>query len=103
MSHAEASFLQSVIALTYIILLLVVLPDGGHLLLAKLRFFTAREKDLRLAQASAVLTAVGTMAQGLAETRTVLVADIVVADMGRGYTFMITGLMTLYGRGGGLG
>lgn len=93
MSYSEAGLLQSVMAFTSLVLLLVVLPTTSQVLLTKLRF-SAREKDLRLAQASAVLSALGTMLQGLAETKAALVAGIVVAGTGGGYTFMIRGLMT---------
>ena len=93
MSYSEAGLLSSVIALTSLLLLLVVLPGLSYLLLTKAKI-TGREKDLRLAQASAVLAALGTILQGLAETKAMLVAGIVVAGMGGGYTFMIRGLMT---------
>ena len=92
MSYSEAGLLQSVTAFTTLVLLLVILP-GTSRLLHTLRV-SEQEKELRLAQVSAVLSAAGTMLQGLAETKTLLIAGIVVAGMGGGYTFMIRSLMT---------
>ncbi|KAK1751710.1 major facilitator superfamily domain-containing protein [Echria macrotheca] len=93
MSYSEAGLLASVIAFTSLLLLLVVLPGTSQLLLSRLGF-SARQKDLRLAQASAALAALGVILQGVARDKVVLVAGIVVAGMGGGYTFMVRGLMT---------
>lgn len=92
-SFSEAGLLQSVIVFTSLALLLVVLPTASQLLLDKAGL-SAREKDLRHAQGSAVLAAAGTLLEGLAETKVALVGGIVLAGMGGGYSFMIRGLMT---------
>ena len=93
MAYSEAALLDSVVALTSLVLLLVILPGTSQVLLEKVGL-SPREKDLRLAQASAVVAAVGVMVMGLAGTRAVLVVGVVIMAFGGGFTFMIRGLMT---------
>lgn len=91
--YSEAALLDSVVALASLVLLLVILPGASQVLLVRMGL-SPREKDLRLAQASAVVAAAGVMVMGLAGTRAVLVVGVVIMALGGGYTFMIRGLMT---------
>lgn len=56
---------------------------------------SAREKDLRLAQGSAVVAAVGTLIVATADTMPLLVVGMVTFNLGGGYTFLLRGLMSL--------
>jgi hypothetical protein len=70
---------------------MVIIPLTSQILLTTFGF-SSRVKDLRLSQVSAVVTAVGTIMSGLAETKEVMVASLAVASLGNGFTFLIRGL-----------
>ncbi|KAK4455342.1 major facilitator superfamily domain-containing protein [Podospora aff. communis PSN243] len=92
LTFAEADLLDTVSLVTIILLLTFLLPYLSHLLLS--RGWTARAKDLRLAQGSALLTALGCLLMAVAETLRGVSVALVVYSLGMGYTFLIRGLMT---------
>lgn len=89
----QASLLETVSLIAIIILLTVALPLISHLLVTRYGW-SARAKDLRLSQLSALLTAVGCLLMGVAQTIPLFAASLVVYSLGTGYTFMLRGLMT---------
>ncbi|KAK0732543.1 major facilitator superfamily domain-containing protein [Apiosordaria backusii] len=92
-SWAEAGLVDSVGSLFQLGVLLFLLPLVSQLLLLRLGL-SARSKDLRLAQVSAVLTALGITIVGLASKLSLLITGLAVASLGTGYTFLLRGLMT---------
>ncbi|KAK0627472.1 major facilitator superfamily domain-containing protein [Immersiella caudata] len=93
LSYQEVGLLKSVDMITTMVLLLAILPVAGHYLTTKLGL-SAREKDLRLAQVSAVIAALGTLVVALADTIPELIAGMVTFNLGGGYTYVLRGLMT---------
>ncbi|KAK0743997.1 major facilitator superfamily domain-containing protein, partial [Schizothecium vesticola] len=92
-TFAEASLFETISLVTVMVALLVILPLLSHILQTRLGW-SARAKDLRLAQLSALLTAAGCLLIGLASTLPLLSVAMVTFSLGVGYTFMIRGLMT---------
>lgn len=92
-TFAEASLFETISLVTIMATLLVILPLLSHILLTRFGW-SARAKDLRLAQLSALFTAAGCMLIGLASTLPLLSVAMVTFSLGAGYTFMIRGLMT---------
>ncbi|KAK5660571.1 hypothetical protein OQA88_13125 [Cercophora sp. LCS_1] len=90
-SYAEAGLIQTVDFFTMLVLLTVILPFVSYFLLTHLKL-SVREKDLRLAQVSALLAAIGTTVIGLAESLPLLLAAMVTKNLGVGYTYMLRGL-----------
>ncbi|KAK0651109.1 major facilitator superfamily domain-containing protein [Cercophora newfieldiana] len=93
LSFAEASLAETVNLVTIIVVLMAILPYISHLVLTRYGW-SARTKDLRLAQASALLTATGCILIGVVQTLPLLTASMIIYSFGTGYTFMIRGLMT---------
>ncbi|KAK0645710.1 major facilitator superfamily domain-containing protein [Cercophora newfieldiana] len=93
LSYSKVNLLQSIDTVTVLVLLLCILPVAGHLLTTKLRL-SAREKDLRLAQGSAVVAALGTLVIATADKMSLLVVGMVTFNLGGGYTYLLRGLMT---------
>ncbi|KAK4449881.1 major facilitator superfamily domain-containing protein [Podospora aff. communis PSN243] len=93
LSYQKVGLVKSVDTITSLVLLLAILPVAGHLLTKKLGL-SAREKDLRLAQASAVVAALGTLVVALSDNIPELIAGMVTFNLGGGYTFVLRGLMT---------
>lgn len=75
-----------------IVLLTLILPGASYVSTARWGV-TPREKDLRIAQLSALLAAIGTLIIGLAGKLPLLVVGVVVNSLGGGYTFTVRGLM----------
>lgn len=93
LTFAEASLVDTVGLVTTVVVLSVVLPYCSHLLLTTYGW-SARAKDLRLAQASAIFTAVGCLLIGISSTLLMVCVSLVVFSLGTGYTYLIRGLMT---------
>ncbi|KAK0715061.1 major facilitator superfamily domain-containing protein [Lasiosphaeris hirsuta] len=93
MTFSEAGLVESVKIFFQLLLLTTILPLTSQLLLTKFKY-TAREKDLRLTQASAVLAATGIVILALAETKLFMIIGIIISATGVGFTFMLRGLMT---------
>jgi MFS family permease len=93
LSFAEASLVDTVGLITTVVILSCVLPYISHLLLTRYGW-SARAKDLRLAQASALFTAMGCLLVGISRTLVMVCVSIMIFSLGTGYTYMIRGLMT---------
>ncbi|KAK1836850.1 hypothetical protein QBC39DRAFT_59933 [Podospora conica] len=93
LTFAEASLFETISLVTVTAVLLAILPLLSHVLVSRLGW-SARAKDLRLAQLSALLAAAGCLAIGAASTLPGLAAAMVVFSLGAGYTYVVRGLMT---------
>lgn len=92
LTFAEANLVDTISIVTIMALLTAILPFLSYLLT---RYgWSARAKDLRLAQGSALLTATGCLLMGMVHTLPLLFVSIFVFSLGMGYTYMIRGLMT---------
>ena len=90
--YGDASLILGSETAISIVLLTLILPGASHVLTARCGV-TPREKDLRIAQLSALLAAIGTLIIGLAGKLPLLVVGVVVTSLGGGYTFTVRGLM----------
>ncbi|KAK0625798.1 major facilitator superfamily domain-containing protein [Immersiella caudata] len=101
LTFAEADLMDTVSLIAILVVLTIILPYLSHFLLA--HGWSSRAKDLRLAQGSALLTALGCLLMAVAETIPVVSVALVIYSLGVGYTFMIRGLMTSLAGGKDIG
>jgi len=101
-TYAQVSLLQTVQNVTTFLVLTCIVPLVAYLFTKKLGL-SSREKDLRLAQGSAVVTAVGVLVMAMAESIPVVVAGMVACSLGAAYTFTVRGLMSSLIGGTGIG